>query len=124
MNSIFIIGNLTKDPEIRSTSTGKTVTSFTVAVNRAGRDAGEEPEFFRVSAWSTLGENCAKYLAKGRKVCVTGSVSLKTYEKDGKNRSYMEIHALSVEFLTKNEKPVTGQENADFADVSVEDIPF
>ena len=74
----MIIGNLTRDPELRTTQNGKTVCSFSVAVNRRGRrDAqGNQPEadFFRVTAWRALGENCAKFLSKGRKVAVTGSV--------------------------------------------------
>ena len=82
MNKLFIVGNLTRDPELRSTPSGDSVCDFTVAVNRRGRrDAqGTQPEadFFRVSAWRQLGENCAKYLAKGRKVAVTGSVRVRT----------------------------------------------
>ena len=66
MNKLTIIGNLTRDPELRTTSAGINVCSFTVAVNRRGRrdDASAQPEadFFRVSAWRQLGENCAKYL--------------------------------------------------------------
>ena len=72
MNKLTIIGNLTRDPELRTTSTGVNVCSFTVAVNRRQRSQGAEgqPEadFFRVSAWRQLGEICQKYLAKGRKV--------------------------------------------------------
>ena len=73
MNKLTIIGNLTRDPELRSLSSGIPVCTFTVAVNRRNRSQNAEngqPEadFFRVSAWRQLGENCARYLSKGRKV--------------------------------------------------------
>ena len=105
MNKLFIVGNLTRDPELRSTPAGDSVCDFTVAVNRRGRrDAqGTQPEadFFRVSAWRQLGENCAKYLAKGRKVAVTGSVRVRTYQaSDGSTRASLEVQADDVEFLT------------------------
>ena len=104
MNKVFIVGNLTRDPELRSTRDGISVCSFTVAVNRRQRnaEAGQpEADFFRVSAWRGLGENCSKYLAKGRKVAVTGSVSVSTYTgNDGTFRANLEVTADDVEFLT------------------------
>ena len=105
MNRLTIIGNLTRDPEQRTTPSGANVCSFTVAVNRRGRrDAqGNQPEadFFRVSAWNQLRENCARYLAKGRKVAVVGSVSVHTYTgNDGQTRASLEVMANDVEFLS------------------------
>ena len=105
MNRLTIIGNLTRDPELRTTSQGVSVCDFTVAVNRRGRrDAqGNQPEadFFRVSAWRELGENCAKFLAKGRKVCVVGPVSVRTFQgSDGMTRASLEVMATDVEFLS------------------------
>ena len=105
MNKVFLIGNLTRDPELRTTPSGDSVCSFTVAVNRRRRsnaEAGQpEADFFRVSAWRQLGENCAKYLAKGRKVNVIGSVSCRTYVgSDGQTRASLEVQADDVEFLT------------------------
>ena len=111
MNKLTIIGNLTRDPELRTLSSGVTVCSFTVAVNRRRSQSAEngqpEADFFRVSAWRQLGENCAKYLAKGRKVCVIGPVSVNTYTgSDGITRASLEVTADDVEFLTpKNEAP-------------------
>lgn len=64
MNRLTIIGNLTRDPELRTTQDGKNVCTFTVAVNRRGREGAD---YFRVSAWNAMGENCHKYLAKGGK---------------------------------------------------------
>lgn len=99
MNNLTIIGNLTRDPETRTTSTGKDVCSFAVAVNRRGKDA--EADYFRVSVWDKLADNCQRYLAKGRKVAVTGPVSIGTYDgKDGKTHANLEVTARDVEFLT------------------------
>ena len=102
MNKLTIIGNLTKDPELRTTATGLTVCTFSVAVNRKRTQEGQpEADFFRVTAWWQLGENCAKYLSKGRKVCVIGPVALNVYTgNDGNQRASMEVTADDVEFLT------------------------
>ena len=105
MNKLTIIGNLTRDPELRTVGSGITVCDFTVAVNRRNRsqNASGQPEtdFFRVTAWRQLGEICAKYLAKGRKVCVMGPVSARTYQAaDGSTRVSLEVTADDVEFLT------------------------
>lgn len=129
MNKAFLIGNLTADPVTRTTQTGKTVCQFTIAVNR--RDKGET-DFFRVSAWGQLGETCNKWLVKGRKVNVIGSVSATAYiAQDGKARASMDVLAQEVEFLTPASQ---GQQNAPqaaktdtqsgFVDVTGEQLPF
>lgn len=102
MNKLTIIGNLCNDPTSRTTSEGKDVCDFSVAVNRKKKIQGQpEADFFRVSAWGKLGENCQKYLAKGRKVAVVGSVSVRTYQaNDGTTRASMDVSATDVEFLT------------------------
>jgi single-strand DNA-binding protein len=102
MNKLTIIGNLTADPELRTTQNGKSVCGFTVAVNRRNKVEGQpDADFFRISAWNQLGESCSKYLAKGKKVCVIGSVSVKTYQtQNGETRASMEVMAQDVEFLT------------------------
>lgn len=120
MNHITIIGNLTADPEHRVTTTGKQVTSFTVAVNRKKTQANQNPpaDFFRVNAWEELGINCKNYLAKGRKVAVTGSVSVSTYTtSNGEYRASMEIMAKEVEFLTP-------KDSGGYTQVEPEDNPF
>lgn len=110
MNNLTIIGNLTRDPETRTTASGLTACTFSVAVNRKV-NGEDKPDFFRVTAWRQLGENCARFLSKGRKVCVIGPVSLNTYTgQDGKTRASMEVTADKVEFLsprdeTKQEAP-------------------
>ena len=105
MNKLTIIGNLTRDPEMRTTPNGVNVCDFTVAVNRRVRrdaqNAQPEADFFRVTAWRQLGENCARFLAKGRKVAVVGPVSARTYQaNDGSTRVSLEVQADDVEFLT------------------------
>lgn len=107
MERLEIIGNLTKDPEMRTTQSGVNVCTFTVAVNKpltkAQRDAGQQPQakFFRVSAWRELGESCSKYLAKGKKVHVAGSVDVNVYTgNDGQPHGSLELTAHEVEFLS------------------------
>lgn len=130
MNKIIIIGNLTGDPAIRTTLDGISVCDFTVAVN--GRRKEDEAQFFRVSVWRQLGENCHKYLAKGRKVCVTGAASAHTYQgNDGATRVSLDIQANEVEFLS----PASGdsQQQAQsapelqqpvYTPVTNDDLPF
>ena len=114
MNKLFIVGNLTRDPEMRSTRDGIPVCTFTVAVNRRNRgaQAGQpEADFFRVTAWRGLGENCARYLAKGKKVSVVGAVSVSTYTaNDGSTRASMEVNADDVEFLTPRDAGLDTEE--------------
>ena len=108
MNRLTIIGNLVKDPETHDTNNGKSVCNFTVAVNRRQRNQNSdhpEADFFRVAAWGAMGESCQKYLSKGRKVAVTGAVSVSTYTaQDGTTRAQMEIRfAEDVEFLNSRQ---------------------
>ena len=104
MNRIFIIGNLTRDPELRVTQQGTPVCTFTVAVNRRqqGAEAGQpDADFFRVTAWRKTAENCNRFLAKGRKVGVTGTLNLNQYkDSNGLPRYSMEVQADEVEFLS------------------------
>lgn len=108
MNKLLITGNLTRDPELRTTQNGKNVCTFTVAVNRR---KGDEADYFRVTAWDQLGDNCQRYLAKGRKVAVVGSVSVNSYTtQNGEHRASLEVSASEVEFLSsKNECQHNGE---------------
>jgi len=119
MNKLTIIGNLTRDPELRVTPNGVNVCDFSVAVNRrlsAQQKANgqqQEADFFRVTAWRELGENCSKYLAKGRKVAVIGPVSVRTYTgNDGVTRASLEVTADEVEFLTPRDQQGAPPETA------------
>ena len=140
MNRLIIIGNLTRDPELRVTRDGIDVCSFTVAVNRrrGAKNGQPEADFFRVTAWREMGKNCKQYLAKGRKVSVVGSVSVSTYQaQDGSTRAQLEVTADDVEFLTpKGETPgeqpaqenvpqaVTSASKGGYEEVDDDDLPF
>ncbi|MDD3921148.1 MAG: single-stranded DNA-binding protein [Eubacteriales bacterium] len=103
MNKIFLIGNLTFDPETRTTPNGASVCSFNIAVNRrfANANGEKQTDFFRISAWRGLGENCQRFLTKGKKVAVVGELTARTYEaKDGTTRISLEVNADEVEFLS------------------------
>ncbi len=126
MNSITIIGNLTKAPELRSTTDGTSVCGFTVAVNRPKTKNNQEPgaDFFNVNAWRALGENCAKYLEKGRKVAVVGRVSLRTWEKDGKHGASLEILAENVEFLSSRNESAPVDPASGMTIAEPDDLPY
>ncbi|MBQ9251582.1 MAG: single-stranded DNA-binding protein [Clostridia bacterium] len=101
MNKTIIIGNLTADPQVRSFTDGESVCNFRVAVNRPSKDGSKEADFFNVSAWGRLGENCAKFLSKGKKVCVTGPVSARAFTRQDQSvGASLEINAREVEFLS------------------------
>lgn len=123
MNKFFVIGNLTGEPVRVETKSGSVFSRFGIAVNRASRDPGEEPEFFTVKAWGALGKNCQKYLHKGRKVAVIGELSHSEWEKDGIKRFSMDINAKEVEFLSKEPESKTPEKES-FADITTDDIPF
>ena len=104
MNKIIVIGNLGRDPEMRYTPNGQSVTSFSVASNRkyttAAGEQREETEWFNVNAWGRLAELCNQYLTKGRQVYVEGRLSSRTYEaRDGQTRFVNEINLTDVQFL-------------------------
>ena len=109
MNKIILIGNLTRDPEMKTTQNGYNVCDFTIAVNKRRygqqqqQQAGQQSDadFFRISVWGKNGENCARYLSKGRKVFVSGALSARTYKaNDGTTRVSLEVNADDVEFLS------------------------
>ena len=140
MNKLTIIGNLTRDPESRTTASGSTVCSFTVAVNRrrSSQNSNQpDADFFRVSAWNQLGENCQRYLAKGRKVFVSGPLTARTYQaNDGTTRVSLEVQADDVEFLSSRNDDQAGgyapaptapapmAQNSGFTAVETDELPF
>ena len=135
MNKITLIGNLTHDPEVRSTQTGKNVCTFTIAVNRK-KVSEPQTDFFRINAWNGLSDTCARFLNKGKKVAVVGELQARTYEdRQGKTRLSLDVVADEVEFLSpKEEKPKKDRENSDgydhtadlagFTDIRSNDLPF
>ena len=102
MNKIFLIGNLTRDPELSETNSGVSVCRISIAVNRRRTGDGEpQTDFFNVTAWRGLADNVAKYCKKGNKIAVSGSIQLRQYEaNDGTKRTAVDVVAEDVEFLT------------------------
>ena len=127
MNKVFLIGNLSKDPELRTTNSGTSVCTFSIAVNRRkDKDGNSTADFFSIVAWRQLAELCGKYLAKGRKVSVVGELQNRSYEaNDGTKRHVTEIVANEIEFLTPK---VESKEQSNFAEGFTEidgsDLPF
>ena len=103
MNKVFLIGNLTRDPELTETNGGIKICRFAIAVNRnyTGSDGERKTDFFNVVAWRNLGETVARYARKGNKVAVSGTIELRNYEdSQGVKRTGVDIVAQDVEFLT------------------------
>ena len=103
MNKVILVGNLTRDPELTETSTGIAVCRFAIAVSRdyANAEGTRETDFFNITVWRGRAENCGKYLKKGNKVAIVGSLQTRSYEdKDGIKRNVTDVVASEVEFLT------------------------
>ena len=103
MNKVFLIGNLTRDPELTETPSGVAVCHFAIAVNRgyASQDGERQTDFFNCTAWRGQAETIARYTKKGNKVAVSGSVQLRNYEDNqGVKRTAVDIVVQDVEFLT------------------------
>jgi len=103
VNQVILMGNLTRDPETRQTPSGQSVTSFSLALNRAYKDQSgnwqEATDFIDVVAWGPLGERVAQYVTKGRRVLVQGRLQSRAWEQDGQKRSKVEVLANDVTFL-------------------------
>lgn len=100
MNKVILIGNLTKDPELSKTNNDLSVCKFTVAVSR-NYSRSQETDFFTVIAWRTQADNCARFLKKGSRVAISGSIQNRSYDgNDGVKRYVTEIVADEVQFLT------------------------
>jgi single-strand DNA-binding protein len=145
INVVVVTGNLTRDPELRSTPGGTSVCKLRVAVNSRRRDQGGEwvdkPNYFDVTVWGAQGENCANYLSKGRPVAIDGRLDWREWEaKEGGKRQSVEIIANSVQFLGSRDGGGSGGGNgfspasdvpadtSDFEEAGVggkeDDIPF
>jgi single-strand DNA-binding protein len=103
LNQVTLMGNLTRDPELRQTPTGQNVTSFSLALNRSYKDASGEwkevTDYVDIVCWSTLAERVAQYLSKGRRCLVQGRLQSRSWEQDGQKRSKVEVLANDVTFL-------------------------
>ncbi len=113
MNKVFIVGNLTRDPEGQVTTSGISYCRFTVAVGRrfANANGERETDFLNVVCWRGLADNCVQYLRKGSKVAVAGSIHTSQSEKDGVTRYFTDITADDVEFLTSRSQQEEGGNN-------------
>lgn len=102
-NQVILMGNLTRDPELRTTPNGTSVCGFSLALNRSYKNADgdwqEATDFIDVVAWGALGERVAQYLSKGRAALVNGRLQQRTWEQDGQKRSKVEVVANDVTFL-------------------------
>lgn len=143
LNKVFLMGNLTRDPELRYVPSGTAVANFTLAVNRPYKDnTGEKKEdvsFIRVVVWGKMAEVCGEYLTKGRPVMVEGRLKSRTWEgQDGQKRSALDVVAVNIQFIgSKGQRqddrpqssPADGAyENVESIDVDQDmgsgDVPF
>ena len=137
MNRVILVGNLTKDPEFTTTSNGVSLCKFTLAVQRKYKAEGQEPEtdFIPIIVWRGQAENCNKFLKKGNKAGVVGSMQTRSYDaQDGTKRYVTEVIADEVEFL--NSKPTSNDPIKDkmekekqeimskFEPIDEDDLPF
>ena len=103
LNQVTLMGNLTRDPELRQTPTGQNVTSFSLALNRSYKDASgewqEATDYIDIVCWGPLAERVAQYLSKGRRCLVQGRLQSRSWEQDGNKRSKVEVLANDVTFL-------------------------
>ena len=140
INRVVLVGNLTRDPELRHTPSGTPVCSLRLAVNTRRKDESgqwtDKPNYFDITVWGQQGENCAQYLSKGRPVAVDGRLEWREWEaQDGTKRQAVEVIADTVQFLggrgeTGGDSPqyvpasATAQADADFGAAADDDIPF
>jgi len=138
VNQVILMGRLTRDPESRTTPSGKTVTTFSIAVDRLGSDDGAD--FFEITAWEKLGDLVSQYLTKGRRALVQGRLRQDSWEdkETGKKRSSVNVVATDVTFLdsassssnSAEEKPSSRKkdevivEDIDDKPIDLSEIPF
>ena len=118
MNKVILVGNLTKDPELSETPSGVAVCKFSLAVSRdyTNAEGNRDTDFFNITVWRGRAENCGKYLKKGNKVAIVGSLQNRSYEdKDGIKRNVTDVIANEVEFLTPKQ---SGQEDESVVSVT------
>lgn len=134
MNKLILIGNLCSEPQLSSTGSGISYCKLSVAVSRrfANQDGERETDFFNITTWRAVAENCGKYLSKGSKVAIVGSIQNRTYEdKEGNKRTVTDIIADEVEFLSTKkgeqaeiETPKRKAELKPVLDDQLSDLPF
>lgn len=133
INQVILMGRLTRDPELKTTTSGKNVTNFSLAVDKAGQEGAD---FFEIVAWEKLAELINQYLSKGRRCLIQGRLTQRQWEQDGQKRSRVEIIANDVTFLdsaTQGSDSVSAPKAAektedvlpeDDDEIDLSDIPF
>lgn len=132
LNKVILIGNLTKDPELSETSSGVKFCKFGIAVNRpfANSDGEREVDFFNITTWRGQAETCARYLKKGKKVCIVGSLQNREYtDNNNVKRTATDVIASEIEFLSArsedDERPAEkGEEPPKLEPCDDDDLPF
>jgi len=127
VNTVILVGRLTRDPEVRYTPQGKAVAGFAVAVDRpvAGADGKREADFIDCVAWDKLGETVGNHLTKGRLVAVEGRLQIRSYEaKDGTKRRAAEVVCHRVQFLDAPKKAGAAEPEPSGSDDLPDDLPF
>jgi len=120
MNNLTVVGNLTRDPEIRYTQSGKAVANVGIAVKR--RFSKDETDFFDCTAWGKTAELCGEYLRKGSKIGVIGAIRQEKFEVEGQKRSKVIINIEQLEFLSS--KPTEAKEDEVNKDATASEFPF
>ncbi len=126
-NKVMLMGNLTRDPELRYTANGSAVAGFGLAVNHKFKQGDEWKDdvcFVDITAWGKQGENCAEYLSKGRPVFVEGYLKFSTWESDGQKRNKLEVVANTVQFLGSRDGSQGGASTTQDTVSSEDDVPF
>lgn len=135
INSVNLVGNLARDPELRYTPSGLAITTFTVAVNRPflNQEGQREADFIRIVTWRKLAENCANYLTKGKMVAVEGRLQIRSYETPEGEKKYMtEVVASNVQFMSPpggareqyRDQGDPGSMEYGEGNITEEDVPF
>lgn len=130
MNKVFLVGNLTRDPELSTVGANNTsVCRFGIAVNRRLSGGNQETDFYNITVWRALGENCAKFIKKGSKVAICGDIQIRNYEdKEGNKRTSVEVTATDIEFLNrKDDNPSSSYDqtnNVEMKPIADDSLPF
>ena len=119
-NVVVLVGNLTKPAELHYTNSNKPVAKFTIAVN----GYNNKVSFVPINVYGKNAESCHKYLDKGDKVCVIGSLEIVSYEKDGQSKLFTQINAESVEFLNSKKPEYNKEDKLPNPDKTEDDLPF
>ena len=126
-NKVMLMGNLTRDPELRLTSNGSAVTSFGLAVNlkfKLGDELKEDVCFVDITVWGKQGENCAEYLSKGRPAFIEGYLKFSTWESEGQKKNKLEVVANTVQFLGSRSDSRGGLPTGQVPVSDEDDVPF